>query len=955
MTLYVEAVDDGSNIKLTSQSIVLIKIIDVNDNPPVITINSKATVNDKIRERMDAYQTKKISDEKPANKSNLNEPLTFYITENSEPNEFVAHVTVTDSDSGKNGKFTCSLHTEGQYKRISNLSTNKMPTSENFELKRMYETEFKIITAKSLDREENSLYTLVVLCRDGGIPVINSSIFLNVKIIDVNDNKPQFVKRHFEAFLKRKVEVGNGIIQTHANDIDENFNSKILYSLRMLPAKSLFPSNENKNRIDSIKDQDHKHPQTFSGIYESTLKPNVTSYIDYRVRNKQIKRYQLAFSINPANGVISVTRPISISLSFQSPIQLNFIVNASDKGSPSLWNTATLSIYFINNETNFFYLSSLKYKFKIEENLPLGSQLGAVEVLRKYSFATKFLIEYFLTKQNCSSSHQISEKKNSVSRFKIGLMSGLIETTQSLDREEIDFYQMFVVAKVQIPKSRLKLNEKTNSKKSSNEFNNSYLGLNFEETLCSSLLISVIDFNDNSPYFTFPTATNNQLHLSTFDQPGAVIGRIMAKDDDLGENSLLSFSIVSGNEDGIVQLDPASGILVLMKTLPYQVSDFNKRTIDHMTEYKDYDQTKINENNLDSMHTFYREMVVEVEDNGFPTLSNRSLLVFIASPDHSLSNLRYDLEDKKYDNQTISLYHFLANEELVQILAAILACILILISLLIACICLLKKHYAKSQHVILKKEEEIDLAYIKTNKVHNDDLREGASKSLLLPQQAASFQKTATLDPSFYQVNVYKHHFSNEIDNEVKAHQKNCNSKKIGNFFKKLNKMPIEKTNNHKNCTSSEPIATFQNFLSKINKTFWKDEKNVRINHHYNDAKTNNCQAGHKSENYQESHVLNSKYHNDTFNNTRPFYSSSDDLDSNNNDYKLRGLYKKEMSFNAIGIKKINFTATQTNNVAARSNRSSLEKKFAAKGAETAEWVVNHAESIEPIGKIIFA
>ena len=55
------------------------------------------------------------------------------------------------------------------------------------------------------------------------------------------------------------------------------------------------------------------------------------------------------------------------------------------------------------------------------------------------------------------------------------------------------------------------------------------------------IVINVVDLNDNSPMFTFPTPSNDTVHMSSATPVGHVVARLAARDDDAGDNSRLSF------------------------------------------------------------------------------------------------------------------------------------------------------------------------------------------------------------------------------------------------------------------------------------------------------------------------------------------------------------------------------------------------------------------------------
>jgi len=55
------------------------------------------------------------------------------------------------------------------------------------------------------------------------------------------------------------------------------------------------------------------------------------------------------------------------------------------------------------------------------------------------------------------------------------------------------------------------------------------------------ITINVVDLNDNSPLFTFPTASNDTVHVSSATPVGHVVARLAARDDDAGDNARLTF------------------------------------------------------------------------------------------------------------------------------------------------------------------------------------------------------------------------------------------------------------------------------------------------------------------------------------------------------------------------------------------------------------------------------
>ena len=82
----------------------------------------------------------------------------------------MAHVVVTDTDEGRNGRFDCTL-------------SGETSSAENsFRLMTVGEGEYQLLTAAMLDREQGDEYHLNVICEDGGQLSLVSSAKLLVQV-----------------------------------------------------------------------------------------------------------------------------------------------------------------------------------------------------------------------------------------------------------------------------------------------------------------------------------------------------------------------------------------------------------------------------------------------------------------------------------------------------------------------------------------------------------------------------------------------------------------------------------------------------------------------------------------------------------------------------------------------------------------------------------------------------
>ncbi|XP_049330080.1 protocadherin gamma-A11-like [Astyanax mexicanus] len=178
--LDVQATDKG-NPPLTGESGILIKILDVNDNTPEIEITS----------------------------------LSNIISEDSKHGTVISLISVTDKDSGENGKVVCRLN-------------ENVP----FELKRSaHDNMFSLVTKSNLDRELVSEYDITITATDLGQPPLFSFKNLKVQVSDVNDNRPQFLNNPFDLYLFENNTPGASICLVNAYDEDIHDNSVISYNI----------------------------------------------------------------------------------------------------------------------------------------------------------------------------------------------------------------------------------------------------------------------------------------------------------------------------------------------------------------------------------------------------------------------------------------------------------------------------------------------------------------------------------------------------------------------------------------------------------------------------------------------------------------------------------------------------------------------------------------------------
>ncbi|XP_064874295.1 protocadherin alpha-3-like [Oncorhynchus nerka] len=211
--LNIEASDKGQP-PLTVDCRVIIKITDVNDNKPSIGVTS----------------------------------LSKTVSEVSKPGTVISLISVTDKDSGINGKVLASI-------------SEDVP----FELKPSYkENVYSVVTRGRLDRELVSHYDITITATDCGQPPLSTFNTLNVQISDVNDNSPEFSQDPIELYLVENNAPGASIFSVIASDKDLNENAAISYHIvRGDVFASFLNINCDNGHISALKSFDFETFKTF--------------------------------------------------------------------------------------------------------------------------------------------------------------------------------------------------------------------------------------------------------------------------------------------------------------------------------------------------------------------------------------------------------------------------------------------------------------------------------------------------------------------------------------------------------------------------------------------------------------------------------------------------------------------------------------------------------------------
>ncbi|TSK14832.1 Cadherin-18 [Bagarius yarrelli] len=308
----------------------------------------------------------------------------------------------------------------------------------------------------NMDREAREHYTVVIQAKDmaGQVGGLSGSTTVNITLTDVNDNPPKFPPESFQVFVPESAQVGKAVGKIKAEDEDVGVNAEIKYSII---------NQEGANVFSIATDKD-----TREGIV-SLKKP-----LNYE------KKRQYTLHIAAENTHLDPR--FSHLGSFKD--NATFKITVGDVDEPPVF----LMDYYIMD---------------VYENAKIGTEVGAVTAQDPDS-------------KNSPIRYSMEKIEGSEGYFAIEPISGIIRTTHLLDREDVAWHNITVMAKEEDNPSLL-----------------SHV----------PVTIQVLDVNDNPPKIN----TDDKILICENIKAGQIIQTISAVDkDDFANGPRFYFSFPRG-------------------------------------------------------------------------------------------------------------------------------------------------------------------------------------------------------------------------------------------------------------------------------------------------------------------------------------------------------------------------------------------------------------------------
>ncbi|KAM6999946.1 protocadherin alpha-2-like [Tautogolabrus adspersus] len=667
--LDVEASDKGTP-PLVGECRVIIKIKDINDNPPEIEVTS----------------------------------LSNTVSEDSKPGTIVSLIRVKDKDSGVNGKIISSI-------------TSDVP----FELKPSYkENTYSVVTKGLLDREQVSHYEITIRATDCGDPPLSSFKTLSIQISDVNDNSPHFELNPLQFYLVENNVAGASIFSVSATDKDMNDNAAISYHIVREGSQNDLTSfinvNSENGHITALKSFDFETVKTFQFQVVATdsgtpsLSNNVTVNVFILDQNDNAPVILYPVSSNgSAEGVEEIPRNVNAghlvtkvraydadigyngwllfslqevtehslfsldrytgqirtlrSFTETDEAEQKLVILVKDNGNVSLSATATVIVKVVEPK-EAFAASDVKSATNDDEEsnvtfylmITLASVsalflisiivLIAMQCSKSTDYTSKYLQETNYDGTLCHSIQYRSGEKRYMlvgPRMSIGstIVPGSHANTLVLPdrrRTSTEVGPRMSIGSTIVPGSHANTLVLPDRRRTSTEFQVVATDSG-TPSLSNNVTVNVfiLDQNDNAPVILYPVSSNGSAEgveeIPRNVNAGHLVTKVRAYDADIGYNGWLLFSLQEVTEHSLFSLDRYTGQI---------------RTLRSFTETDEAEQ----------------KLVILVKDNGNVSLSaTATVIVKVVEPKEAFaaSDVKSATNDDEESNVTFYLMITLAS------------------------------------------------------------------------------------------------------------------------------------------------------------------------------------------------------------------------------------------------------------------------------------------------------
>ncbi|XP_030388378.1 protocadherin-like wing polarity protein stan [Scaptodrosophila lebanonensis] len=376
--------------------------------------------------------------------------------------------------------------------------------------------------------------------------------YCNVNFLDVNDERFAIEHQNRDLVASRDVCIHESMwkvsitfnIRCNRNDIvDSDHRLKIVYHHQEFndtdiakrvrrELRNQSPYFEQALYVASVLEEQP------AGVAVTTVRARdpEDSPVVYSMVSLLDSRSQSLFKVDSRSGMVTT----SASLDRELMDVHYFRVVATDDSFPPRSGTTTLQVNVLDCNDHSPSFEAEQFEASIREGATVGSTVITLRATDQ-DIGKNAEIEYGIEAVTDGTG---TPQDQEMPIFRIDSRSGVVSTRSSLDRETSDSYHLTVTA--------------SDMASAQSE----------RKTATASVLIKILDDNDNYPQFSERTYTVQVPEDQWGDDN--TVAHIRATDADQGNNAAIRYAIIGGNTQSQFSIDSMSGDVSLVKPLDYE-------------------------------------------------------------------------------------------------------------------------------------------------------------------------------------------------------------------------------------------------------------------------------------------------------------------------------------------------------------------------------------------------
>ncbi|CAL8354898.1 unnamed protein product [Merluccius merluccius] len=474
---------------------------------------------------------------------------------------------------------------------VNSVKTYHLSTSEHFDIEiqtgRDGSKFADLILKKALDREKQAVHNLILTAVDGGTPSRTGTASITVRVLDTNDNAPQFDNEHYRIKIIENSPIGSLVLHLNATDLDDGSNAEMAYMYSLYTSEmtqNTFNLNPHTGEVTVkgvlnyedfkvydmeviatdkgspalsgqckvtvlVEDMNDNHPEISIKSFQSPVKENIEV-------DTVIAVVSVSDKDSGDNGVVDISIPENMpfklressdnyfELVLSEPLdrekipEYEITFTVTDRGSPPLSDNETMTLELLDVNDNVPKFPQSFYTIRVMENNAPGALLDSLTAYDPDLHENQYLVYFIIEREIANTSMSML--------FSINPENGKLYALNTFDYEiEKEFLFHIEARDSGVP------------------------------PLSSNVTVHIIivDQNDNTPVIVSPWRAHGSVveeKIPRSTDKGSLVSKVIAIDGDSVLNSRITYQFLQVTDATLFSLDQYNGEIRTMRMFSYR-------------------------------------------------------------------------------------------------------------------------------------------------------------------------------------------------------------------------------------------------------------------------------------------------------------------------------------------------------------------------------------------------